>query len=525
MAVRSQEEIQNEWERVARDLFHQLAQNSDDEQIVKKVNRERKAVRQILLSLLIKSGQEKFLDLIFNIIKDDPIPHIRRDITCQILCYFAPESLQKYIFPIIRKIAEPEPDAGEEGVEDSEYPNNRDLFWYGGVLLQSEVLNSVYRTLMRAFRQDTESEGLTIDDIRCAKVLGLDDEITTLKGVASKLILSKRQEDRIVGLYLIAADDTVDKREVINSMLNDRASFVKESAEELLPLIEQGGSIRNWFAKALWEMHIAPSPIYKYVTNDDGIVVDVEFGEDGEDGEDGEGDKPVIRFPFPENMIAWLSNQPANRTTELVAARGLIEPAKTTTDLGIVDPARPDDISCGRLEEAVEVLPHLLTQSKLVMLGIKQGLDVAVARDNRSKKVGTVDFTKNTIAILPHLGGITEREMTIIDYIDVLWINKKHIVRAIEIEYSTAIYSGLLRLSDLILSIPNLRILISIVLPQERVAKLQREMARPTFAHLKDAQLTYCTFEDIDNIHDEFSAEFWARPTKAEFLIPWKTTE
>jgi hypothetical protein len=519
MAVRSQDEIQNEWKRVARGLFNQLAQNSADEQAIKKVNLERKAVRQILLSLLIKSGQEKFLDLIFNVIKEDPIPHIRRDITCQVFYYFASEPLQKYVFPVISKVAELEPGTDEEGVKDNDYPNNRDLFWYGGVFLQSEVLNSVYTNLMRAFRQDAESEGLTIDDIRCAKVLGLDDEIAALKELASKLILSKRQEDRVVGLYLTAADDTADKREVINSMLNDRASFVKESAEELLSLIEQEYSIRTWFAKVLWETHIAPSPIYKYVTDDGGIVIDVEFGEDGE------GDKPVIQFPFPEDMIAWLTNQPVNRTTELVAVRESIEPAETTTDLGIVELIRPDDVSCGRLEEAIEVLPHLLMQSKLVMLGIKQGLDVTVARDNRSKKAGNVDFTKNTIAILPHLGGITEREMTIIDYIDVLWLNKRHIVRAIEIEYSTAIYSGLLRLSDLILSIPNLRILISIVLPQERVAKLQREIARPTFAHLKDAQLTYCTFEDIDNIYDEFSAEFWARPTKAEFLIPWKTIE
>jgi hypothetical protein len=95
-----------------------------------------------------------------------------------------------------------------------------------------------------------------------------------------------------------------------------------------------------------------------------------------------------------------LSLQPVNRTTELVAVRESIEPAETTTDLGIVELIRPDDVSYGRLEEAIEVLPHLLMQSKLVMLGIKQGLDVTVARDNRSKKAGNVDFTKNTIAIV-----------------------------------------------------------------------------------------------------------------------------
>jgi hypothetical protein len=51
-----------------------------------------------------------------------------------------------------------------------------------------------------------------------------------------------------------------------------------------------------------------------------------------------------------------------------------------------------------------------------------------------------------------------EATNTTIELIDVLWLKGKTIVAAFEIESTTSIYSGLLRMSDLIAMQPNLNI-------------------------------------------------------------------
>jgi hypothetical protein len=52
-----------------------------------------------------------------------------------------------------------------------------------------------------------------------------------------------------------------------------------------------------------------------------------------------------------------------------------------------------------------------------------------------------------------------------IELIDVLWLRGNAIVAAFEIESTTSIYSGLLRMSDLITTQPNLNIPLYLVAP------------------------------------------------------------
>jgi hypothetical protein len=63
----------------------------------------------------------------------------------------------------------------------------------------------------------------------------------------------------------------------------------------------------------------------------------------------------------------------------------------------------------------------------------------------------------------------------------VLWLKGNSIVAAFEVEYTSSVYSGLLRMSDLLSLQPNLDINLYLVAPDERRSKVQQEILRPTF--------------------------------------------
>ena len=85
--------------------------------------------------------------------------------------------------------------------------------------------------------------------------------------------------------------------------------------------------------------------------------------------------------------------------------------------------------------------------------------------------------------------------------IDVIWIRKQSIVRAFEVEHTTAVYSSLLRMADLLALQPNMNIRLHIVAPDERREKVFREMQRPVFAYLDAGPLARtCTFLSYESI-------------------------
>ncbi len=76
-----------------------------------------------------------------------------------------------------------------------------------------------------------------------------------------------------------------------------------------------------------------------------------------------------------------------------------------------------------------------------------------------------------------------------IELIDVLWLRGNSIVAAFEVESTTSIYSGLLRMSDLLALQPNLEISLFLVAPDERRDKVEQELLRPTFKKLREKPL------------------------------------
>jgi hypothetical protein len=136
----------------------------------------------------------------------------------------------------------------------------------------------------------------------------------------------------------------------------------------------------------------------------------------------------------------------------------------------------------GTISEQKETSAHTEIQWLLLKLGNDMGLDIWVARNDRNKSnhgrsLSSFPRLKTT---LPHQ--FDEATSRTIELIDVLWLKGNSIQAAFEIESTTLIYSGLLRMSDLITMQPNLNIPLYIVAPVERREKVISEINRPTCA-------------------------------------------
>jgi hypothetical protein len=90
--------------------------------------------------------------------------------------------------------------------------------------------------------------------------------------------------------------------------------------------------------------------------------------------------------------------------------------------------------------------------------------------------------------------------------IDVLWLKGRAIRRAFEVEHSTAIYSGLLRMADLCALLPNINVPLHIVAPESRREKVFQEITRPVFSLLENTPLsercTYLSYGSVEELGD-----------------------
>ncbi len=125
----------------------------------------------------------------------------------------------------------------------------------------------------------------------------------------------------------------------------------------------------------------------------------------------------------------------------------------------IVSVPEADDSTSEQIpENSEEASEHTTIQYELLRLGAAVGCDLWVAKNDRKKKAnGTIlGSMPGTLDKLPTQ--FNEPAQKIIELIDVLWLNKKTIVAAFEVEHTTSIYSGLLRMSDLLALVPNLSV-------------------------------------------------------------------
>jgi len=179
-------------------------------------------------------------------------------------------------------------------------------------------------------------------------------------------------------------------------------------------------------------------------------------------------------------------------------------PVPLTAKIGSVTvPEREDEVH--NTEPSKEPTPHEEIQWMLLKLGSEMGLDVWVARNDRGREVNGNQFTKisRIRSELPRqFDDATNRT---IELIDVLWLKGNAIVAAFEVESTTSIYSGLLRMSDLISMQPNLNIPLYLVAPDERRDKVITEVNRPTFSRLSPPMSQICQYISFSSLKDGMS--------------------
>ena len=149
-----------------------------------------------------------------------------------------------------------------------------------------------------------------------------------------------------------------------------------------------------------------------------------------------------------------------------------------------------------------ETTAHTEIQWMVLKLGNDLGLDVWVARNDRSRSSNGKRF-----ADLPRMRRELPRQFDeattrTIELIDVLWLRGTAIIAAFEIESTTVIYSGLLRMADLLAMQPNLNIPLYVVAPDERRDKVLVEVNRPTFSRLSPPLRDACRFISFSTLRE-----------------------
>lgn len=161
--------------------------------------------------------------------------------------------------------------------------------------------------------------------------------------------------------------------------------------------------------------------------------------------------------------------------------------------------------------EPNEVRESIQVQALLAQIGSRLGFRVWLPPGDRAAvlRVWTPEEGTEPLTELP-LTYDADTNKTI-QQIDVLWLKRRAIVRAFEVEHTTAIYSGILRMADLLALQPNINIKLHIVAPLARRPKVFSELLRPVFAYLESGPLaTSCSYLSYDSLRELAREKFLA---------------
>jgi hypothetical protein len=145
---------------------------------------------------------------------------------------------------------------------------------------------------------------------------------------------------------------------------------------------------------------------------------------------------------------------------------------------------------------------HSQAQDALIKLGRITGCSVWVASNDRNRSFHGKTLGDQCLKQLPNLG-LSDEATRKISLIDIIWIKQNAPVCAFEVETTTSIYSGLLRMSDLLSVVPALNVKLYIVAPRERQDKVGNELTRPTFRRI--GLNDFCKFVPLEELNDLLS--------------------
>lgn len=148
-------------------------------------------------------------------------------------------------------------------------------------------------------------------------------------------------------------------------------------------------------------------------------------------------------------------------------------------------------------DEKQEEKLHSEMQYHLLKIGSSLGYDVIAASNDRSRSFMDNNFSFLSLKEFPKIN-VSQEAFNTITLIDVVWFEKNtdRIVCAFEVEKSTSIYSGILRLSDLSFSLPSHNSQLYIVLPDSREKEIKIQLNRPSIKN-NNLEIQYILTSDL----------------------------
>jgi hypothetical protein len=138
----------------------------------------------------------------------------------------------------------------------------------------------------------------------------------------------------------------------------------------------------------------------------------------------------------------------------------------------------------------------------LAEIGEKLGMKIWLPNNDRSRVLENWKRKKDNVLLedLPLVFDGTT--LNTIKNINVLLIKRRSIIRAFEVEDKTSIYSGILRMADLLALQPMLDIKIHIVAPTDRRDEVFNQISRPVFSVMEKGPLSeICTYVSYDSVY------------------------
>lgn len=163
-------------------------------------------------------------------------------------------------------------------------------------------------------------------------------------------------------------------------------------------------------------------------------------------------------------------------------------------------------------------------QAHLADIGLAMGFQVWIPKADREPVLSEM-LADSLMESLPFTQfSNAEPTLKTIEQIDVLWLSKKTIVRAFEVEHTTAVYSGILRMADLLALQPNFHTRLHIVAPEERRKKVFQELRRPAFSVFEQGPLSrlcsYLPYEKVQELAEDPNLEY-LKPEVLDKLEEW----
>ncbi len=141
---------------------------------------------------------------------------------------------------------------------------------------------------------------------------------------------------------------------------------------------------------------------------------------------------------------------------------------------------------------------HTEIQGWLRDLGVAVGYDVWIASNDRNRPFRGGRLSDGCLDRLPEVLEESPSFDTI-RFIDVLWVDTAadRVVAAFEVEHTTSIRSGILRMLDLALDLAQTGLSMFLVAPDSREAEVREELERPAFRRVADLDVRFIAYDDL----------------------------